>query len=157
MLNLIKLINNPDLQSPKSVIVNNWSASVPYHTSIDIATDKVYNIHDGVVVDICKEGNYLIVTVQVDYQTILRYGHLSSVSVNAGAAIEEGMEIGEASKFVSFEYCTADSRSQKFPVYIGTLKFYKYDPSKVLIDDINFNNSFTSYMQLSYQNHLAGV
>lgn len=159
--NLKTLINKFDLpyKEYSKLIVGRWHNSVPYHTSIDIKTKEVYNIYDGVVIDISTDGKYQIVNVQINYDDVIRYGHLTSVVASIGSAVSVGDMIGTTSDIVAVEYCNTNNtnnKSNSFPVHIGSMTYYKYDPTDVVINDVTFNTVCTMYEYINYKNRESG-
>lgn len=113
-----------------SNIVSNYKQTVSTTTGINIYGDGVYAYASGVVLAVGKDEAYYTVTVQYDTYSCLRYGHLDNVDVSAGDIIQSGFRIGQAHKFVHFEYVTKSSSI--WPVRVGTETYYKQDPAKMI-------------------------
>ncbi|MCM1222702.1 MAG: peptidoglycan DD-metalloendopeptidase family protein [Lachnospiraceae bacterium] len=103
-----------------------------YHTGIDIYAGNVYSYASGVVTSISMDKNYYAVTVQYNAFVSLRYLHLESVSVSAGQPIQQGFKIGNADKYVHFEYVTKKQGDSLWAVRIGTETYYKHNPMNMI-------------------------
>lgn len=103
-----------------------------YHTGIDIYADSVYSYASGVVTSISRGIKYYAVTVQYNALISLRYLHLKSVSVAAGQPIQQGFKIGNADKYVHFEYVTKKQGDSLWAVRIGTEIYYKQNPTDMI-------------------------
>lgn len=133
----------------KATIMNYWNDEEPlYHSSIDIEGDRVYSVSSGIVLQVGKDESGWMISIQYDVSTIVRYGHLKSSLVDVGDRIENGQNLGRASKFVVFEYATLDNSNTMWPVRIGEATYYKHDPQSLLYDDIlpDSNISKIQYM-----------
>lgn len=116
-------------------ILHEWSVyGNPIYTGVDITADSVYSYSSGIVLAIGKDStNTYCITVQYDVFNVFRYGHLKSVSIGAGAVIQEGTLLGKADRFVRFEYATKEQNSSKWPVRVGTETYWKQNPSSIQI------------------------
>lgn len=103
-----------------------------YNTGIDIFGKSVYAFASGVVLAVGKDPDgYYAVSVQYDVYSCLRYTHLDSVSVTDGDSIQQGFYIGDAHKYLHFEY--ANKNTSMWPVRIGTETYYKQNPDTVVM------------------------
>ena len=143
--NLSILTNNTANSS--SDIISGWKSTIPYHTSIDVKTDNVYNISNGVVIEVVYDKHY-IVNVQLSSEYSVRYSHLLSTNVKAGDLVASEDLIGKANKYVSVELCQFSQSSGLFPVYINTLKYYKIDPTDYLLKDAELELGQSTYDQV---------
>lgn len=121
-----------------SLVIDNWKLSPPAHTSIDIKTTEVYNIIKSQVVDIL-ENNWngkttYIVTMKVSDDLYIRYLNLSDSPVSMFDALDAGIRIGSADKWVGVEYCTRVY--SRYPILFGNTKAYKHDPTDFMLKDI---------------------
>ena len=133
-----------------SLVIDNWQLSPPAHTSIDIKTTDVYNIIKSQVVDIL-ENNWkgkttYIITMKVSDDLYIRYLNLSDSPVSMFDALDTGIRIGSADKWVGVEYCTRVY--SRYPVLIGSIKIYKHDPSDFILRDIMPNISVYTFDQI---------
>lgn len=94
--------------------------------------DKATSIVSGKVLFIGKTDRYYIVTIQCNSSECVRYGHLLSVDVKLNDEVTEGKVIGQADKFVLFEYCTVAKGDSKFPVRIYSKTYFKQNPMNLL-------------------------
>ena len=90
------------------------------------------SIAAGKVLYIGKSDRYYVVNIQCNSSECIRYGHLLSINVKANDDVKEGQLIGQADKFVLFEYCTVAKGSSKYPVRIYTKTYFKQNPMKIL-------------------------
>lgn len=101
-----------------------------FNTGIDIFGEDVYAYASGVVVAVGKDAdNLYAVSVQYSVNSILRYCHLKYSAVSVGDVVQQGFFIGEAHKYVHFEY--ANNITSMWPVRIGTETYYKQNPDTI--------------------------
>lgn len=132
-----------------SIILHRYEETTPpYHTSIDISATGLYNLYQGVVCFIGNEsGNTQFVCVKLSGAYILKYGHLESVSTGLNCRIRPGEVVGVCKKFGTFEFLTPSK--SKFPIYVNSDKYYKHDPTDILINDILPTIRVSSYASTS--------
>lgn len=131
-----------------------------YHTGIDLYANNVYSFSSGVVISIGNDGKYYAVTVQYNAFISLRYLHLTSVSVGAGQSIQQGFKIGNADKYVHFEYVTKKQGDSLWSVRIGTETYYKQNPLHLefvdktdeVSDDLSVTEVITEDTEAEFEN-----
>lgn len=130
---MISRLVGHEVKDSNNLIRSNWRSSTPpYHTGLDVFTDKVYNVCKGVVIFVgVVEGRWSVI-VQVNADICIRYSNLSKVLVEEGQPIYYDVEIGHADKYVHFEYCTRQQNNSKWPVRAGTQTYYKQDTTPCL-------------------------
>jgi len=134
-MNNLQTITNLESATPSSCIVKYYSDIVPYHTSIDIKVTGIYNLCEGLVVDVgYQEENLKYVCVKMSNDCVFRYGHLKETYFNEDARIRPGELIGLAQRYASFEYLSLST--SKFPSYVDRYKFYIQDPSDIILHDM---------------------
>ena len=115
-------------------ILKDWSVdSYNVHTGIDISSKNVFSLTSGVVLAVGQVGKHYCITIQYDVCNLLRYEHLSSVSVGAGDVVQGGTYIGEADNFVHFEYATTDQGTSRWSVRIGCCTYWKQNPHDIQV------------------------
>jgi len=130
------LITKSDSQILKPWIDNKESDDFEYynelHSGIDLATNLVYTMSSGVVLQVgkSKTGKYAV-TIQYDVSTSLRYMNLTSVNMSEGDIVKLGDIVGRCREFVHFEYISINKENSIWPVHIGTMTYYKHDPSDI--------------------------
>lgn len=135
MTNLQTLVNI-STATVTSNVIHQYDENVPYHTSVDVKTTGVYNLFEGVVWEISNEpGNLYYICVKSSNNCIIKYGHLESVSFDVYGRIRPGELIGTAKKYTTIEYLTL--KSSMFPTYVNGDKYYKNDPTDIIINDIS--------------------
>lgn len=130
----IEIVENCKITKSDSAILRHWMTGATNHTGVDIAGSEIYSMCDGVVVQVgTGSDNKYAVTVQYDVHRCVRYLNLLTASVVPGQLIKLGDSIGKADKFVHFEYIiTASLTNPVFPVRIGTVTYYKYNPIELV-------------------------
>lgn len=104
-----------------------------YNLGVDLNVDEVRAISSGVVLSIYNESKKLHgVAIQYDQNTVFRYMHLKSVLVNVGDAVPKGFRIGIADKYVHVEYLNHTAVKYQPPTRIGSVSYYKHDPTPYL-------------------------
>lgn len=107
------------------------------YTGVDLVAKEVYSVCCGVVIHVGKDvNNTYSVTVQYDVIQCVRYNNLYGCCVSSGDIIEEGQLIGNVVKFVNFEYIKSIKPDPAFPVRVGKVTYYKYDPMDILTKKI---------------------
>ena len=103
-----------------------------YNTSINLEANEVFNGYTGRVSLISGDprSKYDVV-VQLNLNQAVKYGNLKSVNVKMGDFIDIGTKIGDASRWLKFEYMNTSVHNQ-FPFRIGDVQMYKDDPLNVL-------------------------
>ena len=133
-------------------IIQDWSVDTyNVHTGIDIPSDIVFSLTSGVVLAVGQVGKHYCITIQYDVNNLLRYDHLSSVSVGAGDVVQGGTLIGVADKYVHFEYATSDQGTSRWSVRIGCCTFWKQNPHDmhVVVPVTTMNLSDDSYKEFT--------
>lgn len=130
---LCELLNVSSVEANK-VIIDNWNdQTVPYHTSADILADMVYSISGGQVISVRNEENKTVsVSVLVNSNQLVRYGNLKIANVLEYETVSIGTSIGEADKYVKFEYCTKSQDNSKWPVRFPKYQFFKQNPNLLI-------------------------
>ena len=113
-------------------IIRKW----PNSSGVDILADSVYNACKGscVFVGLGTDNRYCV-SIQIDSKQIIRYCHLKSENVSPNEAVDTGILIGIADKYVRIEYCTSDSLSISASniVRIEGCAYFKVDPYNIVI------------------------
>ena len=126
-------LQNPSLK----LITQYWSITNPKSMSINVDTDKVYNIMEGYSLDVIEnqtaKGVRYIVNMKISNELIVRYTNLKELYLPSRSAVDAGFLIGKADKCVSIECCTR--APSPYPVRIGDQTYYNEDPKSFLIDD----------------------
>lgn len=118
--------------SPDSIIKIPYSDKEPYAPFVDIYCDEVFSVTYGKIVFVGSDGQHNMVTVKVNDNEILRYGHLTGYEFRAGTPIEPGIRLCKADRWVRFEYCTSWKGDSKFPVHVGKFCYFKQDPTDII-------------------------
>lgn len=132
------LSNLTGLANPTNTLIKaRWSTRPPINTSINVATQYVYNIVDGyslqIEENIVAAGTRYIVNMKISNDLIIRYLNLKELYIPSRYAIPEKFRIGKADGVVGIEYCTRVISN--YPVRIGTFTYYKHDPTAFLLED----------------------
>lgn len=119
--------------SSSSKIIRKWTTTVPYVTGYDIATSAAYSVTYGKVVYVGQEtdGTFTI-NVKVNDNEILRYGNLSGTYVGGGSSVSPRTKLGDAIKYVHFEYLTRWQGNTNFPVRVNQYLYFKQDPGDII-------------------------
>lgn len=126
-----------------------------YHTGIDLQCTTVYSVCYGVVIELgMHDEGYYFVTVQYDKDNCVRYMHLKSESVTLGSLVAKDDEIGEANKYVHFEYLTSKEGQPSLPVRIDTVTFYKQNPTNIAKSGLGDSAGMDLYS--AYQVNITG-
>ncbi len=118
-----------------SVIIQGFTGS-PKSGSMTgtlIATNNVYSISQGRVIDVRKDENGLYcITVQYAPDKWFRYCLIESTTFNSGMPVYTGNKLGQAHKGqIRFEYATLEE--SLYPIRLHDRVFYKHDPTNVLL------------------------
>lgn len=125
-----------------------------YNTSVNLETIDVYNGYFGKVVMIAGDTKTgFEVVVQMNLDQAVKYGNLKSVEVKLYQDVDVSQKIGEAKKWLKFEYMTTNSKNQ-FPFRVGNIQMYKADP--VLVLDPSLYTPLNSSQQYS-QSGMIGI
>lgn len=115
-------------------IITPWSSK---HLGVDVKTDDVCTMCNGVVVSVLKDGDGLFgVTIQYDGEHLFRYMHLKDINVELNDALQMRYRIGHAHKYVHVELLSRSTGDKHFPVRIGSNTFYKQDPTKYIKNEL---------------------
>jgi len=116
-----------------SQIRNKYSVKEPYVPGIDVFCQNVLSVTCGQIVYVGQDttGRYSV-SVKVNHNEVLRYTHLKNCQFEAGHEIFPNVKLGDADKYVRFEYCTSWKGASLFPVHINNYTFYKQDPTDIL-------------------------
>lgn len=157
-------IPNCPITKTNSEILKSWVADKDsyayidnggYHTGIDLECKKVYSVCYGVVIELgMHDDGYYYVTVQYDKNKCVRYMHLKSESVLLGGVVAKEDEIGEANKYVHFEYMTVDKGSSIWGVRIDRRTYYKQNPTTIAT--YGLGDSAGMDLQNAYQSATVG-
>lgn len=116
-------------------LLHDWSVNGKLiYTGADITADSVFSYSSGIVLAVGKDihTGYCI-TIQYDVFNVLRYGHLKSVDVGAGDIVQAGCKLGNADRYVHFEYATKVQNDSKWSVRVGTETYWKQNPHSMQI------------------------
>lgn len=121
---------------------NSWySVYGGLHSGVDIDAESIHSICQGVVIFVGNDSeDNVSITIQYDASQCIRYCHLSKSYVSSGDLIENGQLIGEADKFVRFEYCNKTKDNSIWSVRISNLTFYKHNPESYADGSIELSN-----------------
>lgn len=136
-----------------NVIIKQWSSSPPLFSGVDISADEVYNLVDGVVIQVSNDyvGRHTI-DVQFNRYVVIRYSNISKCNVNTNDRILSGKVIGIADRFVHVEYLTTTKVSPVYPVRIGKVTYYKDNPNSLLEGEISLERSGVYDIEVSVNN-----
>lgn len=105
-------------------------AKLGYVYGVDIKTSDVCSLCSGCVIALVHESRELHgIVIQYDSGHAFRYMHLKSISVSVGDLVQRSVRIGYADKFVHVEYLTNTTEKNQNPVRIGSVTYYKQDPT----------------------------
>lgn len=138
---IYKIINNCPITRQRSKVIrpyieskenSHYNAYGGLHDGVDIEAKSVHSICQGVVLLIGqnKFDNLYEITIQYDANICLRYCNLDMVYVSAGDAVIDGTMVGNAYRFVHFEYINRTQAMSPWPVHIGPVTYYKHDPEQ---------------------------
>lgn len=139
---IYKIINNCPITRQRSKVIrpyieskenSHYSAYGGLHDGVDIEAKSVHSICQGVVLLIGqnKSDNLYEITIQYDANICLRYCNLDTVYVSAGDAVIDGTMVGNAYRFVHFEYINRTQATSPWPVHIGPVTYYKHDSEQL--------------------------
>lgn len=147
-MNNLQTLVNISTATKSSNVVHDYSNSSPYHTSVDVKANGVYNMFEGVVWQLGNEpGNLHYVCVKSSNDCIMKYGHIDQVYAGLNVRVRPGELIGTAKKYTSVEYLTLNK--SKFPIYVNEDKYYKNDPTDIVVNNISpsINSDESTYKQ----------
>ncbi len=110
----------------------NVKSKWPKISGCEYYSNEARCVAEGKVLFIGKIDRYYVVNIQCNASECIRYGHLTSINVKLNDIVKPGTLIGQADKFVLFEYCTVAKGDSKYPVRIYTKTYYKQNPMKIL-------------------------
>lgn len=99
-----------------------------YHSGVDISATDVYSICEGVVIEVGRNTDGKVVTIQYNASICVRYCHLQSTDLRLGEAITSGSKIGIADDFVHFEFANNQQLESFWAIRISDLQYYKHNP-----------------------------
>lgn len=131
---MASIVKNCKITKSDAMITKGWSVGSEIHTGVDVLADAVHSVCCGVVIECGKSiDHHYSVTVQYDATQSVRYLNLRDVCVRIGQLIEDGQLLARADKSVHFEYVTLKNKlKHAFPVRIGTVTYYKQDPTDLV-------------------------
>lgn len=111
--------------------------TLPYSTGLEIKADEVFSICPGKVISVnyTSLSTYFVSVLVNEHQMVI-YANLKSVSVKVGQEISFRTFIGNANKFVRFEYCTDVQDESKWVVRTKSITMYKHNPLGILTGQI---------------------
>lgn len=144
----LKALTNQSSASSSLILHDYVEKYPPYHTSIDVKATGLYNIYQGVVCFIGNESSGLYyVCVKLSGAYVFKYGHLESVSTRMDTRIKPGEVIGVCRGYGTFEFLSP--KESKFPFYIEDKKYYKNDPTDIIVNDILPSIKISTYTHTS--------
>lgn len=134
-------------------VLKQWSSSTPLFSGIDISADDVYNLADGVVIQVSRdfEGKYTV-DVQFNASVVLRYSNIISCNVSANSKVLTKSILGKADCYIHLEYLKAEKSYPVYPVRIGKTTYYKHNPGAFLNGEDLLNRSGMYGIEVSVSN-----
>ena len=99
----------------------------------EVECDSVFSVSHGQIVDVGMDyDGYVVITVGVNHNEVIRYAHLNNSQFKVNQLVYPGLKLGDAHRYVVFEYCTAWKGQSRFPVRAMNYTYYKQDPRDIL-------------------------
>ena len=103
-----------------------------FNTCINLEATTVYSPYYGTVSNV--SGNHRFgyeVVISINPNQAIKFSHLKNTILEWNQTVDVGQKVGEANKYVSFEYITTYVKNQ-YDTKVGGVKMYKDDPAKVI-------------------------
>lgn len=101
-----------------------------YHTGVDLATERVYSLYSGTVVDIGQGSEGQSVVIQTGSSLCICYRWLRATTIQVGQDINEKTYLGIVNKYVHVE--SYEKSKSAWPVRLGNNEWYKSDITNIL-------------------------
>lgn len=118
--------------------------SKEYHTGIDILGKDIFCPCNGVCIYVGLVDSQLSCTIQYSQNICLRFSNMAYLDINQGDVVSYDQKIGQADKYIHFEYLTSERTYPYFRVFFNSTQsyyMYKHDPMLVLSGNVVFDNT----------------